>query len=373
MDVDTRQVLAFRLAGQGLAERGGEPADALRSWAVQDSPPGAAVAAALARSTTVAPGWLDGALYDDRSAVALYNARTATAVVPAGEVAAYGTAMVPDDDAGLRAIVGPALPDRKDGFAEPVELAVEAIADALDGTVLSRDDLHEALRRRLPGELLPWCPGCKSFHARRGLLVMASLRGRLCLTGRAGRQPAFGRTDQWVPWEPPAGAVAGAELVRRYLRGYGPSTPAHFAQWAGLGTAHARTLWALAAPELEEVRVDGDACAWVLARDLPQLEEPPPVYGVRFLPAGDPLLLGRDRERLVPDAGARKRLWTMIGGAGLVLADGEPVALWRGRKQGRRLTIAVEPLGPIPREAMEREAARLAPHRGATTVTVEWP
>jgi winged helix DNA-binding protein len=169
MDVDSRRVLAFRLAGQGLAAPAGDP---LRGWAVQDSPPGAAAAA---------------------------------------------------------------LPEREEGFAEPAALAVEAVADALDGAVLSRDDLHEQLRRRLPIELLPWCPGCKTHHARRGLLVMAALRGRLCVAGRAGRQPAFARTDQWTGWEPPARAAAGAELVRRYPSGYGPSTPADLAQWAGLG------------------------------------------------------------------------------------------------------------------------------------------
>jgi hypothetical protein len=36
MDVDSRRVLAFRLAGQGLAAPAGDP---LGGWAVQDSPP----------------------------------------------------------------------------------------------------------------------------------------------------------------------------------------------------------------------------------------------------------------------------------------------------------------------------------------------
>ena len=107
---------------------------------------------------------------------------------------------------------------------------------------LSRDDLHEALRQRLPGELLPWCEGCQSHHARRGLLVMAGLHGRLCIAGRAGRQPAFARTDQLVGWRRRR-EDAGAELVRRYHAQYGASTPAHFAEWAGIGKAHARALW----------------------------------------------------------------------------------------------------------------------------------
>ena len=130
--------------------------DVLRSWAVQDSPPGAAIAALAARSD-VEVGWLDRALYEERTVVALYNPRTATAIVPAEEAGAFGTAFLPEDDEGLKAVVGSALPERSEAFAEPVALAVAAVSDALDGVTLSRDDLHEALRQRLPGELLPYC------------------------------------------------------------------------------------------------------------------------------------------------------------------------------------------------------------------------
>jgi hypothetical protein len=372
MDVEARQVRFFRLAGQGLAGPAAEPAAALAGWAVQDSPPGAAAAALVARQPRVSPGWL-GAALEGRSAVALYNARTATAVVPAGEVAAFATSLLPQDDAGLRAVAGPALPGRREGFTEPVALAVEAVSDALDGAVLSRDDLHEALRRRLPSELLPWCPGCESHHARRGLLVMAALNGRLCIAGRAGRQPAFARTDQWVAWAPPARAEAGAELVRRYLSAYGPSTPGHLAEWAGLGPAHGRELWGLVEEELAEVQVDGRSRAWLLARDLPLMRNPPPARGVRLLAPGDPLLLGRDRESLLDDQALRKEVWRAIGGAGLVLCNGDAVALWRARKEGRRLAVAVGAFGPAPpREAVQRAAERLAPHRGCRQVAVDW-
>jgi hypothetical protein len=373
VDVASSQVLAFRVAAQGLAERSGGADEVLRGWGVQDSPPGAAAAGALARAEAVAVDWPDAAVHEGRSAVAFYNARTATAIVPAGEAAMYAAALLPGDDAGFKAIVGPALPGRGERFAEPVALAVAAVADALDGVVLSRDELHAALRLRLPTELLPWCPGCKSHHARRGLLVMAALHGRLCLEGRAGRQPAFARTDQRIAWEPPPRAVAGAELVRRYLAGYGPSTPAHLAQWAGLGGAHARDLWARVRDELAEVRIDGSSeRAWLLAGDLPRLQAPPAATGVRLLATGEPLLLGRDRERLVPAAAARKRVWTAINGAGLVLVDGAAAALWRARKHGTRLEVAVDAFAPVPRAAFELEAERLVPHRGCASATVEY-
>jgi hypothetical protein len=305
-----------------------EPMDVLRSWAVQDSPPGAAVGALAAR-TDVPVGWLDRALYEERTAVALYNPRTATAIVPADEAAAFGSAFLPPDDAATRAIVGAE-------YAEPVTLAVEAVSDALDGVTLSRDDLHEALRQRLPEDMLPWCEGCQSHHARRGLLVMAGLHGKLCLAGRAGRQPAFARTDQLVGWDPPQ----GNELVSRYKRQYGTSNPTHFAEWAGIGKAHAKALWTDDTAEGEHL------------------------IGLRVLAPGDPILLTRDRAALVPDPAWRKRLWSAIPNTGLVLDDGEPVALWKARKQGKRLEVTLT--GDAPASAFER----LAEHRGCTAVTL---
>ncbi len=370
MQIDAGRILAFRVAGQGLAVRDEDALGPLRGWAVQDSPPGAAAAALAARADGLAAGDVERAIHDERTAVALYNPRTATAVVPAAEAPAFATAFLPGDDAGLKAIVAQAVPERSEGYAEPVELAVDAVADALDGTVLSRDDLHAALRARLPAELLPWCNGCRSHHARRGLLVMASLRGRLCVAGRAGRQPAFARTDQWTGWDPPGPDAAGAELVRRYLTAYGPSTHGHFAQWAGLGTAHGRALWALLSDELVEVRADGGPRAWALARDVGRLEDPPPAQGVRLVAPGDPLLLGRDREALLPDPAVRGEVWRPIGGAGVVLSDGIPAGLWRARKQGRRLAVELEAFGAVDRAALRDELERLAPHRGCATVEV---
>jgi len=369
VDVGAAQVLAFRVAGHGLAAAGDDPWAPLRGWAVQDSPPGTAAAAVLARTTAVEPGWLEAAL-ERRDAVALWNPRTATAVLAAADAAAYATALLPRDEAGIKAIAKPALPDRSDGFGDAVALAVAAVADALDGAVLSRDDLHEALRRRLPPDLLPWCKGCQSHHARRGLLVLAGLHGRLCHAGRAGRQPAFARTDQWVGWDPPAPEAAGAELMRRYLSAYGPSTPAHFAAWAGLGAAHAKGLWGAVAGELAEVSLDGAGRAWAPERDLATLQDPPPAPGVRLLASGDPLLLGRDREGLIADPALRAQVWRAIGGAGVVLADGVPAAAWRARKEGRRLDVEVQAFGTLDGAALQEAAMRLAPHRGCATAQV---
>jgi hypothetical protein len=386
--------------GQGLAERGGTALGALGGWAVQDSPPGSAALALHARTGGLDAGWLDGALLERREAVALYNPRTATVVLPAADVVAFTRGLLPPDEPALRHVLGRAVPPEGEGTAadDAVRLTAKVVEQALDGRTLSRDELHQALRSDLPDDLLPWCDGCRSHHARRGLLVAAGLHGRLCLAGRAGRQPAFARTDQWLAGSGASGEAeaagasgrAGAagragegrhddaarEVVRRYLRWYGPSTARLFGQWAGVSPAHARRSWGLVAEELREVMVEGGARpakAWVLAADAGRLGDPPAASGVLLLAPGDPLLLARDRELLVEDPAVRRRVWQAINGPGIVLADGAPVALWRGRRRGRRLDVELEPLGRLTRRrlaAIEDEAERAAAHRGAATARV---
>jgi hypothetical protein len=157
----------------------------------------------------------------------------------------------------------------------------------------------------------------------------------------------FARTDQLVGWDAPAREAAGAELVRRYRRQYGDPDVGHFADWAGLGRAHARALWEL----------------------TDETGRRPRLRGLKLLGPGDPVLLGRDREALVPDATMRKQVFAGLGSLGLVLSDGKAVAVWRGRKQGNTLVVELE--GDVDAEAVTREAERLAPHRGCTSVSLK--
>ena len=96
---------------------------------------------------------------------------------------------------------------------------------------------------------------------------------------------------------------------------------------------------------------------------------------MRLLAPGDPVLLGRDREALLPDPAARKKVWASPGGMGIVLADGTPVALWRGRKKGKKLEVSVEALAKqLPKREIETaaRAARPAPrlHVGRRVVSL---
>ena len=314
MHVEPEQALAFRVAAQGLAERRMGLIEAAGSWAVQDSPPGAAAMALHARAAGVEPGAVEAAL-EARTLVAFQNPRTALAVVPAEDVATHLAAHRPPDAVAAKAILATALPDGGDPLAV-MGTSEAAVGDALDGRVLSKDALHEALRSRLPEDLLPYCRGCDSHHARRGVLSAAALAGRLCLAGREGRQPAYAdgptsgsRSSRWSRSRPGASSRAGT---------CAPSGRPH------RGGAGGRTGWR------RPPRVSGRAwrTSWsrcastaggpgVLAADEDALADPPAADGVRLLAAGDPLLQARHRELLVAGEADRKRLWPMVAAPGL--------------------------------------------------------
>ena len=119
-----------------------------------------------------------------------------------------------------------------------------AISDALDGVTLSRDDLHEAAAAAAAegaAALVPRLPE----PPRAARAAGDGGAARPAVHRRPRRAPAGVRPHRPARRLGRAARDGGRrELVRRYLAAYGPSTPAHFAEWAGIGKAHARELWA---------------------------------------------------------------------------------------------------------------------------------
>jgi hypothetical protein len=154
---------------------------------------------------------------------------------------------------------------------------------------------------------------------------------------------------------------------------FGPTTPAAFARWAGIGPAEAREAFDALGASLTAVRTPiGEA--WILSRDEPAFRASAgPAAPARLLPSGDAyfLLQRADRELLIPDAACRSALWTPRVWPGAVLVAGEVVGAWR-RAQA---DVTIQPwrrLARAEREAVEAEAESLPLPGIEGRIAVRW-
>ena len=273
--------------------------------------------------------------WEHPSLVQLWGPRFNTYVVPARDRAVFTVGRLLDDDRGRQ---------------RAEDLAVR---------------LHRFLRGRRMGD----------GEAGRGLgehpnrLRYAAPTGRVLIRWDGARQPTV-----WTVPPPEVDPLdAGRELARRYLHVFGPSTPAAFAVWAGIGSAQAQAAFQALKRSLTAVRTPiGEA--WILTRDEPAFRAPArPDAAARLLPSGDAyyLLQGADRELLVPDEERRGALWTSRVWPGAVLVAGELVGTWR-RSQA---DLTIQPwrrLSRAERDAVGAEAEGLPLPGVEGRIVVHW-
>jgi hypothetical protein len=358
--MDADQILAFRLARSGLAER--RDLAGAAACPASDFHRDAALLALAARTEDLTRETYD-AVVDSGELVVAHVVRGAIHALAPGDHALYGHALIARDDDELGAQLGRQvrrLADEK-GFAPTAALEEVAAAtkEALaNGRALDKNELHEELRERVRADFMPWCRGCKSHHVAPMLWRYATVKAGVRLDSeRRYRNSKPGR------------APAASEAVRRFLGFYGPAAPADFAEWAGLAKPHAQRLWDDVGDDLAEVRV-GKGNAWLMSEDVYALESPPSAEGVRLIPPGDPYLQKPNRPLLAPDPDVRKRLFRPVASPGAVLSAGRLTGLWRLRAKGGKAEITVEKLGRLARGDLEEEAQRVAALRGAAEAAI---
>lgn len=375
--VTREQVLRFRLGGHHLDRRrpAGDLVTAAAACRIRNTPPGSAVLALGARVDALTADAFHDALTEQKSLVEVLSVHISPAIVPASDLAVFTIGALPREEVSLRWVLTnhTGVLDRAGMSAtEALERAVDAARAELAEGMLSRGALSAGMTRRLPAALNVNCRACKSTHVQESLFRLVGVAGVFVIV-RMGKENLYASTDQWLGAAPDGDAeVARAELLRRYLACFGPSTPEQFAGWVGMAASEARDDWARLADRLVEVSLDGQR-AWLHADDLTRLESPPMADGVRLLPPYDAYLDQRDRATLLPDKELHRRVWTILGNPGVVIEDGQIVATWRPQKKGKRLGLSVEafgPLSPATRDEIEAEAALLAPLRGCTSAAV---
>jgi len=369
--MDRAQVLAYRLAAQHLATRTPDLLAAAGACGVQNSPPGSAPLALHARVDGLTAEGYDDAVAEAKTLVQVWSLRASPYVVPTGDLPVFTRGLLPRDEAAMRVFLQgmtPVLDKAGVGALEAVDLVGSALEDILDGRTVTKRGMGSALAPHMPPKLRSSFDEQTFTDFTATLARAVALRAQFCMAPRETREATFVRLDQWLDGPVPAmdDDAARAELVRRYLHCYGPSTLDDYTAWTGTARHDAEQSWDLVTSELVEV-----AHGWLLAADEAALDDPPDARGVRFLPPHDPLLLMRDRTTLIPDTTVHKQVWKAVGNPGVMLLNGEAVGMWRPRKQGRKLTITVEPFGTLGRrDEIAAEATSLAPYRDASTAEV---
>jgi uncharacterized protein YcaQ len=249
---------------------------------------------------------------------------------------------------------------------EQLETLIDAIGQALDGELLTREELGAAvaritesaeLERKVQGS---WGPYLKP----------ASFRGRLCFGPNDGQKVRFTRPDAWLGRSMVTRDQDEAlrEVTRRHLGAFGPAAREDLARWWGVQPAQGGRMLKALGDEVVEVDVEGTA-GWMLRDHAEEAAAADPVRLVRLLPGFDMWAIGaaRDAAALL-DPAEKKRVYRNQGWISpVLLVNGRMDGVWRHERKGRRLLVEIEPFGKLPkwtRAEAEAEAERLAAFLG---------
>ena len=170
---------------------------------------------------------------------------------------------------------------------------------------------------------------------------------------------AFARVSKWLPSSgevPPEEREALTELVRRYLRSYGPATASDFSYWSGLRVRDAQPAFEAIADSMEEVSITGQRrkCL-VLKEDINLLcssHDLPP--HVRLLPQFDALIRGhKDKSRFMRSDDKKSIFLPRAGVAATILLDGRVEGVWKMRKKKKQWALELFPFRDLSKEEDE--------------------
>lgn len=226
---------------------------------------------------------------------------------------------------------------------------------------------------------------------RPGLEVERMLLRKLCdigvlvrttCKGWKGNQFSFALADQWlegVTLAPEQIEQARVEVVRRYLRAYGPARLEDIAWWTGMPSAEVRRILELLGREVVKFAVDGLGDGLVTLREVAdQTRKGGGAFApsILFLPLWDAYPLGwRDRTRIVEPRFAPWVYDPAGNTSSIIVEDGRCIGVWQFRDSDS-ITLEFHIFEPYAnrlnavRLAAETHAGQLAVVAGARDVRV---
>lgn len=306
------------------------------------------------------------ALWKDRTLVKTWAMRGTLHLLPADELPVWHAALGTSPR-----YLKPAQWQKHFGITpEQLDQLTEAVATALDGRLITREELGREVERltRINGF------GARIAESSWGTILRpAAFAGHLCFGPSLGQRVRFTRPDTWLatalPKVNPPNATA--TITRRFLTAYGPATYHDLARWwNGGGVSTARQWIAALGDEVSAVDVDGTH-AWMLTADAREACELPPIRSVRLLPGFDQYVVAASyhAEQLLP-GDLRGRVYRPQGWISpVLLVNGRMFGTWRHAIKGSCIEVTIEPFVKTPvriRRAAGQEAERLAAFFGCS-------
>ena len=232
-----------------------------------------------------------------------------------------------------------------------------AIRDALDGRVLTREELIAEVTKQ-------------PAHAHLGdalrsgwgtLLKPSAWQGDLVFGPNRGTRVTFTRPEsaskRWAGV--PHLDEAGPPLVRRYLAAYGPATPANFSAWLSRSTRKLKA-WFGPDNDVTAVEVDGQA-AYIRAEDADALAAARPTDELRLLGGFDQWVLGPGTGETSLLAADRRSAVSRTAGwiAPIVVVGGVVSGTWELDRRLVRIAWFSE-AGSVPKAGLTEQVARLS-------------
>lgn len=380
-EIDTAERRARLARRHRLApgHRAADVVDAARSVvALHATDPATIYLSARARVADMAVDDLEEALYADRSLVKQLAMRRTLWVVPREDLGAVQAGagdrvaeaerrrLVRDvEKAGLR----------RDGSRWLARARREVLAALAGGREASASELREEIpllrgsitygEGRSWGGQAPVAPRVLTILSAAGEIVRASNDGAWTAS-----RPRWAATERWLgePLSRPGAGEGVAELVRRWLRGFGPGTESDLRWWLG-STLHT-VRGALAEVGAVEVALEGGP-GYVLPDDVEPVQDVEP--WAALLPALDPATMGW-LERDFYLGAHRAQLFDANGNGGATMWwDGRVVGGWTQDEGGEIVLQPLEDAGSDARRALDAEAERLGDWLGGLRVQSRFP
>lgn len=344
--------------------RGTDPADIAESMvALHATDPATVYLSVCARTHGLAPADVERALYDDRSLLRLLAMRRTMFVAPVGLVPVLQAAVADALAVKQRRNYGKYLAQAVEG---DIDAWLAEVADETHRELLARGSATGAQlsaavpRLRTQVDTAPGKPYSKPTNITTWVLLILGCDG-LIVRGRpngswTSSQYTWAPREAWLPEAAPIALdTARAELVRRWLRAFGPAPVDDLVWWTGWTKTDVRKT--LSSLDLTEVDLDGRTGV-ILSDDT----EPEPESGpwAALLPALDPTPMGwQSRDWFLgPHTPA---LFDTNGNIGpSIWVDGRIVGGWAQRADGEIAWRLLEDVGADAKALIDAEVERTA-------------